>query len=91
MERILFEKIKGVKMAFDNKNLSVIAYANDWTLWHYRTQDKIEDVVDVGYFPERTVDLMAVGDVFYITIGGFTYQRQVINIENRKVTLGKLG
>ena len=26
-------------MAFKNKNMSVIAYANGWTLWLYQTQD----------------------------------------------------
>ena len=49
-----------------NKNLSVIAYANGWTLWAYRDVSiSIDDMMKEGFF-DRVKDLMAVGDVFYL-------------------------
>lgn len=35
-------------MAFASKDLSVLAYANNFTLWHYTTFDA--SVVTAGYF-----------------------------------------
>lgn len=35
---------------YNNKKMSVIAYANGFTLWHYRTQDTIKEVSEDGYF-----------------------------------------
>lgn len=35
-------------MAFASKDLSVLAYANNFTLWHYTTPDT--SVVTAGYF-----------------------------------------
>lgn len=43
-------------MAFRSRELSVLAYANGFTLWHYRTDDRLETltrrpgVADGGYF-----------------------------------------
>lgn len=49
-----------------NKNLSVIAYANGWTLWMYRDyQLSIDDMEKEGFF-NKVKDLMAIGDVFYL-------------------------
>ena len=31
-------------MAFNSRDLSVLAYANGFTLWHYRTADGAEDL-----------------------------------------------
>ena len=48
-------------MGFQNKNWSVIAYANGFTLWHYRdTHTNIEEV-DESFF-SSTSTLMNVGD-----------------------------
>ncbi len=35
-------------MAYDFSNMSVLAYANNFTLWHYTTPDA--DVTGSGYF-----------------------------------------
>jgi hypothetical protein len=35
-------------MAFDSAELSVLAYANGFTLWHYRTADRDTDLVPAG-------------------------------------------
>lgn len=37
-------------MAFNSKNLSVLAYANGFTLWHYATIDAAAVVDSGGYF-----------------------------------------
>lgn len=38
-------------MSFQNKNMSVIAYANGFTLWHYATgNDTIADITASNYF-----------------------------------------
>ena len=52
-------------MAFINKNLSVIAYANGFTLWQYRTEDMFEEI-NGNYFPVEIKRLMAVGDIIII-------------------------
>lgn len=35
---------------FDRSNLSILAYANGFSLWHYRTSDMKEEILDNGYF-----------------------------------------
>jgi len=50
-------------MSFANKNLSVIAYANGWTLWHYKTSDNAEAP---GYF-DPIKNLANTGDIMIIT------------------------
>jgi hypothetical protein len=67
-------------MPFASKDLSVLAYANNFTLWHYTTIDS--SVVIAGYFNSsasmlRVNDLMIVNldtdgtpsTVFYIITG----------------------
>lgn len=49
-------------MAYDSKNLSVLAYANGFTLWHYTTTDVATVVDTAGYF-NAAVDLLRVGDM----------------------------
>ncbi|MBL4693563.1 MAG: hypothetical protein JKY92_09575 [Magnetovibrio sp.] len=49
-------------MAYASKDLSVLAYANGFTLWHYSTLD-IATVVDTaGYFNDAA-DMLRVGDI----------------------------
>ncbi len=49
-------------MAFLSKNLSVLAYANGFTLWHYKTEDAATDVDDLGYF-DKAQEMLNVGDI----------------------------
>jgi outer membrane protein assembly factor BamB len=37
-------------MAYRSKDLSALAYANGFTLWHYRTGDLAAEVDNNGYF-----------------------------------------
>jgi hypothetical protein len=49
-------------MAYASKDLSVLAYANGFTLWHYTTTDLATEVDTRGYFNGAT-DLLRVGDM----------------------------
>lgn len=49
-------------MAFANNNLSVLAYANGFTLWHYKTGEAAEIVGTSGYFNNAT-NMLRVGDM----------------------------
>lgn len=52
-------------MAFTAKDLSVLAYANGFTLWHYLTNDLSADVDTTGYF-NGVSELMRVGDMILL-------------------------
>lgn len=47
-------------MAFKASDLSVLAYANNFTLWHYTTAD--EAVTGSGYF-DKAADMLRVNDL----------------------------
>jgi len=51
-------------MSLNSSNLSVLAYANNFTLWHYTTADTA--VTGTGYF-NGAVDMLRVNDLI-ITI-----------------------
>lgn len=52
-------------MSLALSNLSVLAYANNFTLWHYTTVDSA--VTAGGYF-NNAVDMMRVGDLIIVNI-----------------------
>lgn len=47
-------------MAYSAADLSVLAYANSFTLWHYKTVDA--DITTTGYFNNAS-DMMNVNDL----------------------------
>jgi len=49
-------------MTFKPKNLSVLAYANGFTLWHYTSTDVATDIDTSGYFNTAS-DMVRVGDM----------------------------
>jgi hypothetical protein len=51
-------------MAFSLRNLSVLAYANGFTLWHYKSGP--DQPIGAGYFAEAA-DLMAAGDMIMLS------------------------
>jgi hypothetical protein len=55
-------------MACDPKNLSALAYANGFTLWHYRTGDTMADVSASGYF-NPAASMLRVGDFVIANAG----------------------
>ncbi len=53
-------------MSFNVRSLSVLAYANGFTLWHYRTGDALQCVARPGFFDDA-VDMLANGDMLMVT------------------------
>ncbi len=64
-------------MAFQNKNLSVIAYANGFTLWHYvGTAETMATITASGYF-NSVKTLMNNGDIVIINASDNTSIKKV--------------
>ena len=55
-------------MAFASRDLSVLAYANGFTLWHYTTPDAAAAVDTLGYF-NAAADMLRVGDMVLANTG----------------------
>ena len=54
-------------MSFAIHDLSVLAYANRFTLWHYKAgADSLQAVRKPGYFDEAK-DMLAAGDMVMVT------------------------
>ncbi len=54
-------------MSFTLRNLSVLAYANGFTLWHYKAgNDNLAEASNPGYFADAA-DLMAEGDMVMLS------------------------
>ncbi len=51
-------------MAYSSKNLSVLGYANGFTLWHYTTTDTAATTDSSGYLNAAS-DLLRVGDFIF--------------------------
>lgn len=54
-------------MAYMSKDLSVLAYANGFTLWHYTTSDSEEMVLRNGYF-NAAADMLRKGDTMIVNV-----------------------
>lgn len=63
-------------MAFQNKNLSVIAYANGFTLWHYAANETLSVITASGYF-DSVKTLMNTGDVVIINASDNTTIKKI--------------
>lgn len=64
-------------MAFKNLDMSVIAYVNGFSLWHYKTTDKLDVVCNEKYFPKEFANLTANGDIMIVNAGDSTCIKQV--------------
>jgi hypothetical protein len=54
-------------MAFAARNLSVLAYANGFTLWHYKSgKDRLSSVSSNNYLADAA-DMLTVGDLIMVT------------------------
>lgn len=76
-------------MAFQNKNLSVIAYANGFTLWHYIAQEPLADLTKVGYF-DKVFHLSPTGDIIILNGADGTEIKVMELTEDRHIKLTKL-
>ncbi|MDR1026912.1 MAG: hypothetical protein LBL46_00665 [Rickettsiales bacterium] len=63
-------------MSFQNKNLSVIAYANGFTMWHYAGTDALATISAKGYF-DSVAGLMNTGDIVVVNGGDTTGLRKI--------------
>lgn len=52
-------------MSLKLSDLSVLAYANNFTLWHYKTEDN--SVVTLNYF-DNAADMMNVNDLIIANV-----------------------
>ena len=52
-------------MSYLSKNLSVLAYANGFTLWHYTSTDTAADMTGAGYFNGAS-DLLRANDLVLV-------------------------
>lgn len=52
-------------MAFKASDLSVLAYANNFTLWHYTTTDS---AVNTSNYFDKAADMMRVNDLLIVNI-----------------------
>lgn len=77
---------------FRNKDLSVIAFVNGFTLWQYYAEDSLETVEVDGYF-DKVSHLCATGDIMIIVakgqVGKETAIRSIV-LENGVVKLTHL-
>lgn len=54
-------------MAFAIRRLSVLAYANGFTLWHYKAgDDRLDEAAETGFFKDGA-DLLAAGDIVMVS------------------------
>ena len=54
-------------MAFAIRNLSVLAYANGFTLWHYKSgKDRLNQVEEADFFADAA-DMLAAGDMLMVS------------------------
>jgi len=54
-------------MAFSMRNLSVLAYANGFTLWHYKSaSDEQASIGEPGFFDDAG-DMLAAGDMMMVS------------------------
>ena len=75
-------------MAFQNKKLSVIAYANGFTLWHYVASETMETITASGYF-NNVLTLMNSGDIIIINASDATSIKKIA-VSSSAVTVGSL-
>ncbi len=54
-------------MAYDPIGLSALSYANGFTLWHYRSGDRAEEVDGMGYF-DAAARLLRSGDFILMNV-----------------------
>ena len=65
-------------MAFDRVNLSVIAYANGFTLWHYSGKDEtLEVLLSAGFFNPMKDVAVNPGDIIIINSSNGTCIRML--------------
>ena len=80
-------------MSFMNKNFSVMAYANGFTLWNYSTSDTLATIKGANYFND-TAPFVRAGDmILAVTNNAAAPAGSILvitNLANSVVTVGAL-
>jgi hypothetical protein len=77
-------------MAFAIRDLSVLAYANGFTLWHYKTgKDSLLDVARDNFFVDAS-DMVAAGDMVMVSGTGGARVLCVAEADVNKVLTGPM-
>lgn len=76
-------------MAFQNRNMSVIAYANGFTLWHYKCDEPLSEIMKPDFFAPIWT-LCAVGDIIIINADDSTCMRKICLVADKTVRLAEL-
>ena len=74
-------------LAFAIRDLSVLAYANGFTLWHYKTS--WHNINAPGFF-DAASDMMAVGDLIMATGADGARIRVVTSVKGGRVVVAAL-
>ena len=78
-------------MAFLNRDMSVIAYANGFTFWHYKNNtDSLETIKSDPKYFSKIYTLMNAGDLIVVNAEDTTKILFVDKIENKYVFLRSL-
>jgi hypothetical protein len=56
-------------VAFSLRNLSVLAYANGFTLWHYKAGATAMAAISAPGFFAAADDMLAIGDMLMVSAG----------------------
>lgn len=64
-------------MAMDSKNLSVLAYSNGFTLWHYKSIDTKETVAAANYF-DKVANIFNPGDLIVASLNTSSQTETII-------------
>lgn len=76
-------------MAYNPKNLQVLAYAQGFTLWVYQTDDDKRTIYSDGYFNGAS-DMLRVGDHILASSAKTNFITSVVGNENGKITIETL-
>jgi len=71
-------------MSYKGSNLSVLAYANNFTLWYYKTEDTQKDILSENYFGESSCMVME-DDIMIISTFDNYPEHYVITSNNNGV------
>ena len=76
-------------MAFAIRNLSVLAYANGFTHWHYKSKDTLEEIKAPNYMADAG-DMLAENDILFVTGSDGTTMLVVTQVDVEAVILGPM-
>lgn len=76
-------------MAYATRNLSVLAYANGFTLWHYESADEAAALSGFGYF-DQAADLFHRGDIVIATAADGASLLTVASCDGERVQVAAL-